>query len=130
MINKFTKFTSVVALMLVAIILAGCVNTTSPVNPMRITWDEAAEIMIDGVIILDVRTLGEFNAGSITNAILLPYDEIKYAAPYVIPDKEQTILLFCRSGRRSAIAANILADMGYQNVFDLGGIIDLENGEF
>ena len=127
------KFTRTVILILLAAMLAGCtdaVDIVNPVNPTRITWDEAAEIMVDGVIILDVRTLAEFNAGSIPNAILLPYDEIMYAAAYVIPNKEQPILIFCRSGRRSAIAADILADMGYQNVFDVGGILDRENGEF
>ena len=124
MINRFTL---AVILLLLTVILAGCADTASPV---RLTWDEAAEIISDGAIVLDVRSLNEFNTGHIPGAVSLPIDEIAEAVRHMIPDKEQIVLVYCRSGARSATAAAILADMGYQNVFDLGGILDRENGEF
>ena len=123
MINRFIL---IVILLFFAVILAGCNDTASP---SRLTWDEAAEFMVAGAIVLDVRSLGEFNEGHISGAVSLPIDEIADAITRMIPDKGQAILVYCRSGARSATAAAMLADMGYQNVFDLGGILDLENGE-
>ena len=91
----------------------------------KITAQEAQEMMDqENVIILDVRTEAEFAEGHIPNAVLLPDTEIKQRAEEVLPDKEQTILVYCRSGRRSALAAQELADMGYTNVYDFGGILD------
>lgn len=78
----------------------------------------------EGIIILDVRTEEEFAEGHIPNAVLLPDTEVKQRAEELLPDKEQTILVYCRSGRRSALAAQELADMGYTNVYDFGGILD------
>ena len=73
-------------------------------------------------VLLDVRTQEEYNAGYIAGAILLPYDEIKAKATIVLPDKEKEIVLYCRSGRRSAIAKKSLLDLGYQKVVDFGGV--------
>ncbi|MFY9323874.1 MAG: rhodanese-like domain-containing protein [Syntrophomonadaceae bacterium] len=90
----------------------------------KITPQEA-QAMIDGdVIILDVRTPAEFAEGHIPDALLLPNTEIKQRAEELLPDKEQTILVYCRSGRRSAQAAQELAELGYTNVYDFGGILD------
>ena len=117
--------------MFVVMILVGCdAEIPAPValettSPAVITPSQAMYIMAyRDVIILDVRTPDEFNTGHIPNAILLPVDEIAYAVTGMIPDKEQTILIYCRSGRRSADAANILVNMGYLNVYDFGGIIN------
>ena len=74
------------------------------------------------VIILDVRTLQEFEEGHIDGAILIPIDEIEQLAPEMIPDKSQTILVYCRVGNRSNRAALILAQMGFTAVYDFGGI--------
>ncbi|TAH63631.1 MAG: rhodanese-like domain-containing protein [Anaerolineaceae bacterium] len=83
--------------------------------------------MIDNnsdIIVLDVRTEEEFNSGHIKDAILIPNNEILERAEEELPDKEATILVYCRSGRRSSLAAENLTGLGYTNVYDFGGIID------
>jgi len=80
--------------------------------------------MGEDVIILDVRTQSEFNEGHIPNAILLPYNDIKDKAKIILLDMDQVILVYCRSGRRSELAAKDLIDMGFTSVYDFGGIID------
>ena len=76
----------------------------------------------ESFVLLDVRTQEEFDAGHIASAILLPYDEINLKAATVLPDKEKEIVLYCRSGRRSAIAKKALVELGYKDVEDFGGI--------
>lgn len=76
------------------------------------------------IILVDVRTPEEYRKKRIPGSILLPDYEIRSRAAEVIPDKEAKIVVYCRSGRRSAQAARVLKDMGYSNVYDLGGIID------
>lgn len=73
-------------------------------------------------VLVDVRTKEEFDAGHIPTAILLPYDEIDAKAMTVLPDKEKEIVVYCRSGRRSAIAKKALLALRYTNVADFGGI--------
>lgn len=91
----------------------------------KITPEEAKEMMAqDGVIVLDVRTADEFNAGHIENAVLIPDFEVATRAEGELTDKTQAILVYCRSGRRSAGAARQLVDLGYTAVYDFGGIID------
>lgn len=92
----------------------------------QITQEEAKSIMdsSEDVVILDVREQNEYDEGHIANAILLPYTEIEDKAEEVLPDKEAVILVYCRSGRRSKIAAESLAGLGYTNVKEFGGIID------
>jgi len=76
-----------------------------------------------GTILLDVRTREEYAAGRIPGSILLPYDQIDASsASRVIGSKDRTVIVYCRSGRRSSIAAASLAALGYRNVFDLGAI--------
>ena len=76
----------------------------------------------ENFVLLDVRTQEEFDAGHIAGAILLPYDEINLKAATVLPDKEKEIVLYCRSGRRSAIAKKALVELGYKDVEDFGGV--------
>jgi len=90
----------------------------------KISPQRAMEMMVSDVIILDVRTQAEFNEGHIPDSILIPYDEIQDKATSMMPDKSRTILIYCRSGRRSDIAARALIKMGYTSVYDFGGIID------
>ena len=91
----------------------------------KITPQEAKKIMdSEEVIILDVRTLAEYNQGHIENSVLLPYDEIAQKAAQVIPDKQSKVLVYCRSGNRSGIASRDLVSMGYTNILDFGGIMD------
>ena len=98
---------------------------TDPVY-RRITVEEAYQMMqdTDDYILLDVRRVDEFNEEHIEGAILIPYDEIEKRAADELPDKKALILIYCRSGRRSETAANILVNMGYTNVYDFGGILD------
>ena len=77
-------------------------------------------------IIIDARTTEEFDEGHIEGAILIPEYEIGNRAENELPRKDQLILVYCRSGRRSKIAAEALVDLGYTNVKEFGGIIDWE----
>ena len=91
----------------------------------QITQDEAKKIMDseEKHIILDTREQDEFDEGHIPGAILLPYTEIEDKAEEMLPDKDALILVYCRSGRRSKIAAQSLAELGYTNIKEFGGII-------
>ena len=75
-------------------------------------------------IILDTREQDEFDEGHIPGAILIPYTEIENEAEAMLPDKDKLILVYCRSGRRSKIAAESLSKLGYTNIKEFGGIID------
>ena len=77
-------------------------------------------------IIIDARTQEEYDEGHIPGAILIPEYEIAERAERELPDKKQLILVYCRSGRRSKIAAEELVKLGYTNVKEFGGIIDWE----
>ena len=92
----------------------------------QITAEQAKSIMDTekDYIIIDARTEEEFAEGHIENAILIPEYEIKDRAEKELPDKEQLILVYCRSGRRSKIASEELVKLGYTNVKEFGGIID------
>ena len=92
----------------------------------QITAEDAKKIIDSGEehIILDTREQDEFDEGHIPNAILIPYTEIENRAKEMIPDKDKLILVYCRSGRRSKIAAENLSKLGYTNIKEFGGIID------
>lgn len=91
----------------------------------QISQDKAAEMMAvdDGHVIVDVRREDEYAEGHIPGAILIPNESIVDTPPEELPDFDQIILIYCRSGRRSKEAAQKLADMGYINVYEFGGII-------
>ena len=93
---------------------------------VNITAQQAKEIMDsqEGYIILDTRTQEEYDEGHIPGAILIPYDEILEKAESMLTDKDQLILVYCRSGRRSKLAAEDLQKLGYTNIKEFGGIID------
>ena len=76
-------------------------------------------------VLLDVRTPDEYRSGHVSNAVLAPYDSIAQTILTIAPDKNQTIYLYCRSGRRSGIAFDTLKGMGYNRVVNLGGLSDL-----
>ena len=92
----------------------------------QITAENAKKIMDSGKehIILDTREQDEFDEGHIPGAIQIPYTEIENKAIELMPDKDKLILVYCRSGRRSKIASESLAKLGYTNVKEFGGIID------
>ena len=93
---------------------------------MNITAAEAKKIMDtrEGYIILDVRTQEEYDEGHIPGAIVISYEQIDERAEEVLTDKDQLLLVYCRSGRRSKIAAEALVELGYTNIMEFGGIID------
>lgn len=93
---------------------------------MNITAEDAKKIMDsqEGYIILDVRAQAEYDEGHIPGAIVIPHTEIEDRAEEELPDKGQLILVYCRSGRRSKIAAEALVELGYTNIREFGGILD------
>lgn len=93
---------------------------------MNITAQQAKEIMDkeEGYIILDTRTQQEYDESHIPGAILIPYDEVQEKAEGILTDKNQLILVYCRSGRRSKLAAEDLVKLGYTNIKEFGGILD------
>lgn len=93
----------------------------------QITQEEAKKMMEEeDVIILDVRTKGEYESGHIKGAILLELDDIKLAAEEKLPNKNIKLLVYCRSGNRSKQASRTLVELGYANVYEFGGIITWE----
>ena len=91
----------------------------------QISQEEAKEMMNreDGHIIVDVRRRDEYDEGHLPDAILIPNESIEKSRPKELPDLDQIILVYCRSGRRSKEASEKLAAMGYKNVYEFGGII-------
>lgn len=89
-----------------------------------VSYDELQQKLNDKapIVLLDVRTQEEFDNGHIPGALLLPYDEIDQKALQLLPEKEKEIIIYCRSGRRSAIAKDSLEALGYTNVKDFGGM--------
>lgn len=118
-------------LAILALALTGCSKSTEEesvnekIQYVKISPKDAKEIMDnEESIVLDVRTKDEYDQGHIEGAVLLPVDEISSKAEEVLMDKKAKILVYCRSGNRSATAAKTLIKMGYENVLDFGGIID------
>ena len=108
----------------------GCVGCSlgNSISYDQISGAEAKSLMDSesGYIIIDARTKSEYDQGHIRGAILIPEYEIANRAKKELPDKNQLILVYCRSGRRSKIAAEELVKLGYTNVKEFGGIIDWE----
>ena len=105
--------------------VAGTIPQDQAVNSYKqISQAEAMEMMNNesGYIILDVRTESEFAGGHIPGAVCIPNETIDESVMEKLPDKEQIILIYCRSGNRSKQASEKLADMGYVNVYEFGGI--------
>ena len=117
-----------IPILLSALMFAGCAGTSnSQTNTYRqITIDEAVTMMAQetGYIILDVRRPDEFAAGHIPNAINVPNESIGTSEIPELPDKNQLILVYCRSGRRSKEASEKLVKLGYTNIVEFGGILD------
>lgn len=113
-------------LLLATLLLTGCGTEKGTASYEMITAQQAKEIMDTqaGYVILDTRTQEEYETGHIPGAIVISHEEIKDKAESALPDKDQLILVYCRSGRRSKLAAQDLVDLGYTNVKEFGGIID------
>lgn len=116
-----------ILLLLALLLLAGCgQGDKNEATYVNITAQEAKELMDreEGYVILDVRTEEEYAQGHIPGAILIPDYEIETKAEAVLTDKDQMILVYCRSGRRSKNAAQVLLELGYTDIREFGGIID------
>ena len=102
------------------LLLSGC----SSASYTQISQDEAMKMMQEqsDYLIVDVRRPDEFAEGHIAGAVNVPNETIEDEAPEALPDKEQTLLIYCRSGNRSKEASQKLADMGYTKVYEFGGI--------
>jgi len=120
-----------VLMFLLLLLLTGCSgkNTVMDGDGMmqvyhKITQDTAKEEMTrdDGHVIVDVRRQDEYDAGHIPGAILIPNESIGTEQPKELPDLDQIILIYCRSGNRSKQASDKLIRMGYTNIYDFGGI--------
>ena len=114
-------------ILLSALLFTGCASSNNQTNTYRqISIDEAVTMMREetGYIILDVRRADEFAEGHIPGAINVANESIGTDEVPELPDKDQLILVYCRSGRRSKEAAEKLVKLGYTNIVEFGGILD------
>lgn len=106
------------------LLLVGCGGSGAGSSYQQITQEEAKEMMdTQEVIVLDVREQDEYDSGHIPGAVLLPVGTIEEdTAAQVIPEKDSTVLVYCRSGNRSKTASAALAELGYTSIYEFGGI--------
>lgn len=111
-------------LLLPMMLLTGCSGGSAGNSYQRISQEKAKEMMdTQEVLVLDVREQEEYDSGHIPGAVLLPVGTItEDTAAAVIPEKEDTVLVYCRSGNRSKKASAALAELGYTNIYEFGGI--------
>ena len=109
----------ILALLITLVSLAGCGGVASETLARAVAAIEA------GAPVIDVRTEAEYARGHLPEAKLVPYARIDDHIGSLVPNKEQTVVLYCHSGRRSGIAAGTLRRMGYQDVINAGGLADL-----
>ena len=117
--------------LIMTLLLTGCTSSAPKTVPeantyRQITMQEAVEMMEkeENYVILDVRTHEEFAAGHIPGAIVIPNETIGTEEISQLPDKDQLIMVYCRSGNRSKQASDKLVKLGYTNIVEFGGIID------
>ena len=118
-----TQMKRILPILLSLLLLTGCGGNSAD-GYQQITQEEAKEMMdTQEVIILDVREQDEYDSGHIPGAVLLPVGSIdEDTAAEVIPEKDSTVLVYCRSGNRSKTASSALAELGYTNIYEFGGI--------
>ena len=124
---KFRKIIKIFLSIAMIFTLGSCSDTTKDTFTYEQISAEQAKAIMDSetnYVIIDARTQSEFDEGHIPGAILMPEYEVAQRAESELLDKNQLILVYCRSGRRSKIAAQALVDLGYTNVKEFGGIID------
>ena len=112
---------TIALLLALVLLLTACAQAASY---EQITQEEAKQIMdtTNGYIRLDTRTQEEYDQSHIPGALLIPHTEIADRAEEELPDKDQLILVYCRSGNRSKQASEVLAELGFTNVKEFGGI--------
>ncbi len=134
-IKKF--FILLPILFLTMLTLFGCAKSDNKndkdkkIDYTTITAEQGKAMLENGgVILVDVRTKSEYEQGHIKDAILLPNETIESQAPSVLTDLKAVIIVYCRSGNRSATAAKKLVKLGYENVYDMGGIQAWQASEY
>ena len=112
---------TIALLLALVLLLTACAQA---VSYEQITQEEAKQIRdtTNGYILLDTRTREEYDQSHIPGALLIPHTEIAQRAEEALPDKDQVILVYCRSGNRSKQASEVLAELGYTHVKEFGGI--------
>ena len=111
------------------LLLCGCGNKEEEVEVAKVNKISCNDInTVKNAVLIDVRTAEEFNEGHLDNAINVSSTVIKFNIKAHVTDLETPIIVYCRSGRRSAESADILVNLGYKNVYDMGGITTC-NGE-
>ena len=127
MYNKMIKrrIVSIIAALVFLIAISGCSSQEGSVY-MNIGPEKAKEMMenLESFVLLDVRSEEEFSEGHIPGAIVIPHEEISERAENEIPEKDVPVFVYCRSGRRSKIAAEELVKLGYSEIYEFGGIGD------
>ena len=120
------RIISIIAALVFLIALSGCGTEEKGSVYMNINAEKAREMMneLDEFVLLDVRSEEEFSEGHIPGAIIIPHEEISERAESEILEKDIPIFVYCRSGRRSKIAAEELVALGYSEIYEFGGIID------
>ena len=129
------KYFIMLIILLAVTLLAGCSSQPQAsgddmqeeeINYQNIAPAEAKNRLAneEGIILLDVRTEQEYVENHIPNSLLIPVEVLEKGATTKLPDKYAIIFIYCRSGRRSVTAANILIALGYKNIYNLGGIND------
>ncbi|MBE6899438.1 MAG: rhodanese-like domain-containing protein [Ruminococcaceae bacterium] len=120
------RLLSIVAALVFLLAVSGCGAEEKGSVYMNINPEKAKEMMedLEEFVLLDARAEEEFSEGHIPGAIVIPHDEIEERAEAEIPEKDVPVFVYCRSGRRSKIAAEALVSLGYSEVYEFGGIID------
>lgn len=121
------RLLSVIAALVFLLALSGCGAAENEGSVyMNINAEKAKEMMenLEKFVLLDARSEEEFSEGHISGAIVIPHEEVSERAEAEIPEKDVPVFVYCRSGRRSKIAAEALVALGYSEVYEFGGIID------
>lgn len=113
-----------IAVFLIFMITIFCIGCSGSYK--HISQEEAVQMMKadSNIIVLDVRTQEEYDKKHIPGALLLPIEDIRKGNLEKLPDKNQKILIYCWTGRRAGASAQILADEGYKNIYEFGGLVD------
>ena len=119
----------ILVVLICMLLLCGCGNKEEEVEVAKVNKISCNDInTVKNAVLIDVRTVEEFNEGHLDNAINVSSTVIKFNIKAHVTDLETPIIVYCRSGRRSAESADILVNLGYKNVYDMGGITTC-NGE-
>jgi phage shock protein E len=120
-------------MILLMVFLSACNQEVATENPQRtrasyktISPKQAKERLDsnENVLLLDVRTQAEFEDSHVPGSILIPVDQLRNKAETILTNKDTPIFVICRSGSRSKTATRTLLSLGYQDVYDLGGILN------